>query len=160
MIIPPLYKWGAIVAAVVLTGIYITGLKTQLNYTKSELRDAKSQLAAIDQAGKAQKEKNQQTKAAQELARKEAERETKEQMQLAADNAVANYRRRHPQRVCPATLPPGGVPAAAVRDERDDDAGGEPVAAGEEGFIQACGRDAGRLKVWQDWAIANQIPVR
>ncbi len=160
MIIPPLYKWGAIAAVAVLTGIYIAGLKTQLNYTKSSLRDANSQLNAIAAAGKAQKEKNQQTKAAQELARKEAERETKEQMQLAADNAVANYRSRHPQRVCPATLPSGGVAAAAGGNPGNAAAGGEPVAIGDEGFIQACGRDAGRLKVWQDWATANQIPVR
>ena len=40
----------------------------------------------------------------------------------------------------------------AVSAERTDDPSRE--------FVVACATDAGRLKLWQDWAIANDLPVQ
>ena len=39
---------------------------------------------------------------------------------------------------------------------------GEPMAidiTGIKQFAEACGRDAGKVKQWQDWATSNQFPV-
>ena len=39
---------------------------------------------------------------------------------------------------------------------------GEPMAidiTGIKQFAEACGRDAGQVKQWQDWATSNQFPV-
>ena len=39
---------------------------------------------------------------------------------------------------------------------------GEPMAIDITGiklFAEACGRDAGKVKQWQDWATSNQFPV-
>lgn len=78
----------------------------------------------------------------------------------AADNAVRNYfdRTRWLQpdpgrRVLPGTSP--GEPG-------DDAAGGERMAAcrPDRDFLAACARDAARLDVWREWAVANGLPVR
>ena len=43
-----------------------------------------------------------------------------------------------------------------------DDSAGEPMAidiTGIKQFAEACGRDAGALKQWQDWATGNGFPI-
>ena len=43
-----------------------------------------------------------------------------------------------------------------------NDPAGEPMAidiTGIKQFAEACGRDAGQVKQWQDWATSNQFPV-
>ena len=43
-----------------------------------------------------------------------------------------------------------------------DEPTGEPMAidiTGIKQFAEACGRDAGKVKQWQDWATSNQFPV-
>lgn len=76
----------------------------------------------------------------------------------AGDNAVDNYRRRHPQRVCD-TDGSSAVPREASGDSPDAPPGREYLATDTE-FVQACARDAGRLNVWIAWATANQLPVK
>lgn len=56
------------------------------------------------------------------------------------------------------------APDSATPDspEGANDPAGEPMAidiTGIKQFAEACGRDAGKVKQWQDWATSNQFPV-
>ena len=52
--------------------------------------------------------------------------------------------------------------ATPDRSEGANEPTGEPMAidiTGIKQFAEACGRDAGQVKQWQDWATSNQFPV-
>lgn len=56
------------------------------------------------------------------------------------------------------------APDSATPDspEGANDPAGEPMAidiTGIKQFAEACGRDAGALKQWQDWATGNGFPI-
>lgn len=70
------------------------------------------------------------------------------------DNAVAEYRKRYPVRVCSTSQVP--VPGAAKGDQGTDGAGKECVAPE---FVKDCAQDAATLGIWQQWAVKNQLRV-
>ena len=76
-------------------------------------------------------------------------------VEQAQKTAVANYKKRFGNAAC--GIRTNGLPAVSYcagetdSPRRTDDPTSE--------FVVACATDAGRLKLWQDWAILNQLPV-
>lgn len=70
------------------------------------------------------------------------------------DNAVAEYRKRYPVRMCNASQVP--VPGAAQGSSRTDAAGTECVAPE---FVKGCAQDAAVVGLWQRWAMKNNLRV-
>ncbi len=76
-------------------------------------------------------------------------------VEQAKKNAYANYLKKFGSNAAcgigAVRLPTQHGAGEAVSTERTDDPTSE--------FVVACAADAGRLKLWQDWAIANALPV-
>lgn len=71
------------------------------------------------------------------------------------DNAVAEYRKRYPVRVCDAGQVP--MPGPAKRPEGTDAAGPQFVA--DKQFIRDCAQDAATLTLWQELARKNNFRI-
>lgn len=93
---------------------------------------------------------------------KEANHELQVKNKAAGDNAVSNYISRNPRWVCHSDPGKGFLPGPGASQQSDDGTGGERVAAcrPDNAFIEACGRDAAKLGVWQSWAVSNGVPVQ
>lgn len=73
-------------------------------------------------------------------------------------NAWANYQKRVGATTCGAgvsgvPMQPGGGSAETGSTE------GANAPSGEQLFVEACARDAGRLDLWIQWATLNNLPI-
>jgi hypothetical protein len=137
----------------------------------------RAELDKIKASGKSQQEFVGKINKQQDDNRKVIENEVQAQLKAAADNAVANYRKRYPVRMC--NLPSSPVPGQAIGKQGNDGTASESVAAGayadpvrnslqtgrvpeiiSDDFVRACGEDAAKLNAWQHWALLNGIPVK
>lgn len=68
--------------------------------------------------------------------------------------AYANYRKRFPAG-CGVRLP--NMPASSSSAETGSTEGTD---ATQREFVAACALDAGTVKLWQQWAVANELPIQ
>lgn len=115
--------------------------------------------AASEALGRAQLAHVEKTNRRQRQNLERANHDIKQANRDAAANAVRNYLARTRWLQHPGAGG-GAVPGSAAGQQGDDAAGRERLAVEpDREFIEACARDAGRLGVWQGWAIANRLPV-
>ena len=88
-------------------------------------------------------------------------RQTNEQhiamVEQAKKTAYANYLKKYgANAACGLTVRLPNMPAGAGEASSPEVADG----VSESEFISACALDAGHLQLWQQWAIANDLPVQ
>lgn len=150
--IPPLYRWIAIGLA--LAALYGLGWMNGNHHAQLEAEGFEK---ATDALGKAAEKHAKETDKKQRDNYERATDDLKKANKAAADRAVSNYLKLHPRWVqnCPGS---GNVPQPAASDQGDDGTRRELLLTDRD-FIQRCARDAGKLGVWQSWAMMNGIPV-
>lgn len=157
MPLPPIVtRWltiGAIGAALFAFGWLQGAHREQIKAERFE--------AATESLGKAQAARTAEINRRQQQNHERAKHELRKTYQAAADNAVRNYLARTRWLRHDEDPGRGPMPGPAGSDAGNDAAGRECLAAGQpdHAFIEACARDAGRLGVWQSWAVDNQVPV-
>ena len=78
-------------------------------------------------------------------------------VEQARKTAYANYLKKYgDNRACGLTVRLPNMPAGAGEASSPEVADG----VSESEFISACALDAGHLQLWQQWAIANDLPVQ
>ena len=151
-----LLRWGAIG----LIGVALFGFGWLEGAHHEEAKADKFQ-GGVEALGTAAVKQVTAVKQQQIVNLKEANHALQVRNKAAGDNAVSNYIRRNPHWVCHDGAGRGGLLAPAASQSGNDGSGGErvPACKPDDAFIEACGRDAAKIGVWQGWAVKNGVPV-